>query len=132
MLRGPPPERKEVYEISGQTRVSPFWLMVIRFGRRVRNHDYLKKTYPVNSYFHILKVTHGIMAKTTSQSAVKVKDLPFIPESKEYREKLEQVRENYPIRINPIFWIKSKVLTTHYGDKWSQPLKNWTISFKRI
>ena len=41
--------------------------------------------------------------KQLSQSAVKVKDLPFIPESKEYREKLEQVRENYPIRINSYF-----------------------------
>ena len=37
--------------------------------------------------------------KQLSQSAVKVKDLPFIPESEESREKLEQVRENYPIRI---------------------------------
>jgi len=41
--------------------------------------------------------------KQLSQSAVKVKDLPFIPESDEYREKLEQVRENYPIRINSYF-----------------------------
>jgi lysine 2,3-aminomutase len=38
-----------------------------------------------------------------SQSAVKVKDLPFIPESDEYRKKLEQVAENYPIRINSYF-----------------------------
>ena len=29
--------------------------------------------------------------KQLSQSAVKVKDLPFIPESDEYQEKLEQV-----------------------------------------
>ena len=41
--------------------------------------------------------------KQLSQSAVKVKDLPFIPESDEYREKLEQVRANYPIRINSYF-----------------------------
>ena len=41
--------------------------------------------------------------KQLSQSAVKVKDLPFIPESDEYRKKLEQVGENYPIRINSYF-----------------------------
>jgi lysine 2,3-aminomutase len=41
--------------------------------------------------------------KQLSQSAVKVKDLPFIPESVEYREKLEKVGENYPIRINSYF-----------------------------
>jgi len=70
--------------------------------------------------------------KQLSQSAVKVKDLPFIPESDEYREKLEQVRENYPIRINSYFLDQIKSLTIHYGDKWSQPLKNWTILFKRI
>ena len=41
--------------------------------------------------------------KQLSQSAVKVKDLPFIPESDEYRKKLEEVGENYPIRINSYF-----------------------------
>ena len=41
--------------------------------------------------------------KQLSQSLVKVEDLPFIPESDEYREKLEQVRKNYPIRINSYF-----------------------------
>ena len=41
--------------------------------------------------------------KQLSQSAVKVKDLPFIPESVEYRKKLEKVGENYPIRINSYF-----------------------------
>jgi len=41
--------------------------------------------------------------KQLSQSAVKVKDLPFIPESVEYREKLKKVGENYPIRINSYF-----------------------------
>ncbi len=38
-----------------------------------------------------------------SQSAVKIKDLPFIPESSEYRERLEKVGELYPIRINSYF-----------------------------
>ncbi|MBM14621.1 MAG: lysine 2,3-aminomutase [Nitrospina sp.] len=41
--------------------------------------------------------------KQLSQSVVKVKDLPFIPDSEEYRNKLEEVRENYPIRINSYF-----------------------------
>ena len=41
--------------------------------------------------------------KQLSQRAVKVKDLPFIPESIEYREKLEEVGKNYPIRINSYF-----------------------------
>ena len=38
-----------------------------------------------------------------SQSAVKIEDLPFIPESPEYREKLKKVGEIYPIRINSYF-----------------------------
>jgi lysine 2,3-aminomutase len=38
-----------------------------------------------------------------SQSAVKIKDLPFIPESPEYRERLEKVGELYPVRINSYF-----------------------------
>ena len=38
-----------------------------------------------------------------SQSAVKIKDLPFIPESPEYRERLKKVGELYPIRINSYF-----------------------------
>lgn len=38
-----------------------------------------------------------------SQSAVKIKDLPFIPDSPEYRERLEKVGELYPIRINSYF-----------------------------
>ena len=46
--------------------------------------------------------------KQLSQSVVKVKDLPFIPESDDYREKLEQVRENYPIRINSYFFDQIK------------------------
>jgi lysine 2,3-aminomutase len=41
--------------------------------------------------------------KQLSQSAVKVEDLPFIPESPEYREKLKKVGEIYPIRINSYF-----------------------------
>ena len=46
--------------------------------------------------------------KQLSQSAVKVKDLPFIPDSDEYRKKLEEVRENYPIRINSYFFDQIK------------------------
>ena len=38
-----------------------------------------------------------------SQSAVKIKDLPFIPESPEYRARLKKVGELYPIRINSYF-----------------------------
>ena len=38
-----------------------------------------------------------------SQSAVKIEDLPFIPESPEYREQLKKVGEIYPIRINSYF-----------------------------
>lgn len=38
-----------------------------------------------------------------SQSVVKIKDLPFIPESSEYRERLKKVGELYPIRINSYF-----------------------------
>ena len=41
--------------------------------------------------------------KQLSQSAVKIEDLPFIPESPEYREKLKKVGEIYPIRINSYF-----------------------------
>ena len=38
-----------------------------------------------------------------SQSAVKIEDLPFIPESQEYRELLKKVGKIYPIRINSYF-----------------------------
>ena len=38
-----------------------------------------------------------------SHSAVKIEDLPFIPESPEYREQLKKVGEIYPIRINSYF-----------------------------
>ena len=38
-----------------------------------------------------------------SKSAVKIEDLPFIPESPEYREQLKKVGEIYPIRINSYF-----------------------------
>ena len=38
-----------------------------------------------------------------SRSAVKIEDLPFIPESPEYREQLKKVGEIYPIRINSYF-----------------------------
>tara|TARA_B100000686_G_scaffold353184_1_gene457784 strand:+ start:639 stop:1787 length:1149 start_codon:yes stop_codon:yes gene_type:complete len=38
-----------------------------------------------------------------SKSAVKVKDLPFIPESEEHRRKLEEVAKVFPIRINSHF-----------------------------
>jgi len=41
--------------------------------------------------------------KQLSQSAVKIEDLPFIPESSEYRAKLKKVGEIYPIRINSYF-----------------------------
>ena len=41
--------------------------------------------------------------KLLSQSAVKVEDLPFIPESEEYRAKLKKVSELFPIRINSYF-----------------------------
>jgi lysine 2,3-aminomutase len=41
--------------------------------------------------------------KQLSQSAVKIEDLPFIPESPEYRAKLKKVGEIYPIRINSYF-----------------------------
>ncbi len=38
-----------------------------------------------------------------SQSVVKIEDLPFIPESPEYRQQLKKVREIYPVRINSYF-----------------------------
>lgn len=38
-----------------------------------------------------------------SQSAVKIEDLPFIPESPEYRQRLGKVGEIYPVRINSYF-----------------------------
>lgn len=41
--------------------------------------------------------------KLLSNSAVKVDDLPFTPESEEHREKLKKVAELYPIRINKYF-----------------------------
>ena len=41
--------------------------------------------------------------KQLSQSAVKIEDLPFIPESSAYRDRLKKVGELYPIRINSYF-----------------------------
>jgi len=41
--------------------------------------------------------------KQLSGSVVRVEDLPFIPESVEYREKLKKVSEVFPIRINTYF-----------------------------
>ena len=38
-----------------------------------------------------------------SKSTVKVQDLPFIPDSEEYRRKLEKVAKVFPIRINAHF-----------------------------
>ena len=38
-----------------------------------------------------------------SRSVVKVEDLPFIPESPQYLEKLQKVAEVFPIRINSYF-----------------------------
>ncbi|MBI4388877.1 MAG: KamA family radical SAM protein [Nitrospinae bacterium] len=41
--------------------------------------------------------------KLLSKSAVKIEDLPFIPESEEYREKLRKVSKVFPVRINAYF-----------------------------
>ena len=41
--------------------------------------------------------------KHLSGSVVKVEDLPFIPESIEYRERLKKVADVFPIRINSYF-----------------------------
>ena len=41
--------------------------------------------------------------KQLSQSAVKIEDLPFIPKSPAYRERLKKVGKLYPIRINSYF-----------------------------
>lgn len=41
--------------------------------------------------------------KLLSRSVVKVEDLPFSPGSSHYKEKLKQVAELYPIRINKYF-----------------------------
>jgi len=41
--------------------------------------------------------------KLLSRSVVKVDDLPFLPDSEEYRKKLEKVAEVFPIRINSYF-----------------------------
>jgi len=41
--------------------------------------------------------------KLLSQSAVKVEDLPFLPNSAQYREKLQKVSEVFPVRINSYF-----------------------------
>ena len=41
--------------------------------------------------------------KHLSDSVVKVEDLPFLPDSIEYRERLQKVADIYPIRINSYF-----------------------------
>jgi len=41
--------------------------------------------------------------KQLSGSVVRVEDLPFIPDSIEYRKKLKKVAEIFPIRINSYF-----------------------------
>ena len=41
--------------------------------------------------------------KHLSGSVVKVEDLPFIPESSEYRKRLQKVADVFPIRINSYF-----------------------------
>ena len=41
--------------------------------------------------------------KYLSDSIVKVEDLPFIPKSVEYRERLKKVADIFPIRINSYF-----------------------------
>ena len=41
--------------------------------------------------------------KHLSSSVVKVEDLPFAPESIEYRERLKKVADVFPIRINSYF-----------------------------
>ena len=41
--------------------------------------------------------------KLLSQSIMKVDDLPFLPGSNEYKEKLKKVSEIFPIRINSYF-----------------------------
>jgi len=41
--------------------------------------------------------------KQLSGSVVRVEDLPFLPDSIEYRKKLKKVAEIFPIRINYYF-----------------------------
>ena len=41
--------------------------------------------------------------KLLSESVDKVEDLPFTPETEEYREQLRKVAEEFPIRINSYF-----------------------------
>lgn len=41
--------------------------------------------------------------KLLSESAVKIEDLPFIPESEKHREQLRKVAEEFPVRINSYF-----------------------------
>ncbi|MFQ5673718.1 MAG: KamA family radical SAM protein [Nitrospinales bacterium] len=41
--------------------------------------------------------------KLLSQSVVKIEDLPFLPNSEQYREKLQKVSEVFPVRINSYF-----------------------------
>lgn len=41
--------------------------------------------------------------KLLSRSVTKVEDLPFVPDSQEYRRKLEEVSKVFPIRINSYF-----------------------------
>ena len=41
--------------------------------------------------------------KQLSGSVVRVEDLPFLPDSIEYHEKLKKVTEIFPIRINSYF-----------------------------
>ena len=48
--------------------------------------------------------------KHLSDSVVKVEELPFIPESIEYREKLKEVANVFPIRINSYFLNQIKSL----------------------
>ena len=62
--------------------------------------------------------------KYLSGSVVKVEDLPFIPESMEYRERLKKVADVFPIRINSYFLNQIKARMIRSGSRWFPRLRN--------
>jgi len=55
--------------------------------------------------------------KQLSGSVVRVEDLPFLPDSIEYRQKLKKVAKIFPIRINSYFLSQIKHTMIPSGNK---------------